>query len=95
VRVAAEAAGGDADQGQQFLRAGGAFAPGHPRPVRPEDIGELGAHGVHGVERVHGALEDRGDLLPAEGTQLPDRAASRDAAAAPTPVPEPAMLRRS
>src|SRR5579883_2521947 len=73
VREALEAVWRDADQAQQFYGALTASAAGHGRLVGTQDIVDLGANTQHGIERVHSALEDDGELAPAEVAQFARR----------------------
>ena len=60
----------DADHLEQFRRPG-VPGPGiYVRAVRPEDVAELLAQARHRVQRVHRALEDHRDLVPAELAEL-------------------------
>ncbi len=70
VRVAAEPVRGDADHLEQFAGPGASGGPVQFWPVRLEHIGELDADRHHRVQRVHGALQDHGELVPAQLAKL-------------------------
>ncbi len=73
VWIAAQAVGGNADQLQQFEGALFAGIGSHIGAVRAQDIHDLRAHRHDRVEGVHGALEDDGEVVPANSSQLSRR----------------------
>ena len=65
------AAGHDADHFQHLIHTGLQLGAGMPLVVHQERLKDLVAYRQHGVQRCHGILKDHGDLLAANGLQLP------------------------
>ena len=65
------AAGHDTDHFQHLIHTGLQLGAGMPLVVHQERLKDLVAHRQHGVQRCHGILKDHGDLLAANGLQLP------------------------